>query len=124
MLRSAVHGSAVSRTSLTWVLAGSSLGGSSLRRIALGGSCLGGAAGTLMERGRGSPRSGVPATIGMTADALASRVGSSATQATAQDRLGADGSVGLEPGDDLLRDRSAEHALDLAKQLQLIDTDE
>jgi hypothetical protein len=73
-----------------------------------------------MDRRCRASRRGVPATIGVTATARATRVGPPATQATPQDRLRSDGPVGLEPGDDLLRDRSAEHALDLAEELELI----
>jgi hypothetical protein len=53
--------------------------------------------------------------------ARTARIGSAATQPAAQDGLGADGPIGFEPGDDLLLDRRAKHALDLAQELQLID---
>ena len=80
-----------------------------------------------MERRRGAPRSGVAATIGVTADARAARVGPSASQAAAQDRLGADGAVGLEPGDDLAagsvrRARARSRASSLSSSTQTSDT--
>ena len=99
------------------------LGGSALGRVRLSRSTLRRATVPLMERGRRTARCGVPATIRRRV-ARAARVGSAATQPAAQDGLGADGSIGLEPGDDLLRDRGAQHALDLTEELQLIDADQ
>ena len=62
-------------------------------------------------------------------DARASAVprpdsGSGAAQTTAKDRLGSDTRIGLEPGDDLGRDRMAQDAFDVAQHPVLVDADE
>ena len=123
--RPALRGAPVGRSTVCRErLGGSALSGSALGRVRLNGSTLRSPALPLMKGGRRAPRSGVPAAIRRRTVARAPRVGSAATQPTTQDRLGADGSIGLEAGDDLLRDRCAQDALDLAEELQLIDADQ
>lgn len=81
-------------------------------------------AATTGGRGRTS-RSGIPATAATaTGSAHAgrhARLRPATTQAAAQDRLRPDGAIGLEAGHDRLRDRRAEHDLDLAQELELVD---
>lgn len=121
-------------------LAGSTLGWAalarpSLWRTTLGGSALGGSGlrgASLrryvrpdvpgMERGRGAARSGIPATIRRRTAARTAGVGPATAEATTQDGFRADRAIGLEAGDDLLADRRPEDPLDLAEQLQLVDT--
>ena len=115
-------GSTVSRPTLgRMTLAGPSLRRSPVRRSRLGRARLRCPDVRLLEAGCRAPRAGVATTV-CVGPARSSGIGTPTTEATAKDRLRADVAVRFEAGDDLLRDRRAEDALDLAEELQLIDT--